>query len=105
MAKPLETSCPIAQCLKLLSGAWTSEIIWYLRDSERRFGDLKRDLGTVSPKVLSSRLRDLEKRGILTRKVLPTSPPTVEYSLTDLGYELQPVLKSMAKVGERLKRT
>ena len=72
---PAPQSCPLEASLKLLAGAWTPKILWYLRSEPRRFGDLKRDLGSISAKVLTTRLRELEKRGVLTRTVMPTSPP------------------------------
>lgn len=95
--------CPLEASLKLLAGAWTPQILWYLRTEPRRFGDLKRDLGAVSAKVLTTRLRELEKRGLVTRAVMPTSPPTVEYALTELGHRLNPILKSIADVGEEIR--
>src|SRR5688500_3901062 len=79
-----EAGCPLNDALQFLAGAWTTEVLWYLRPGPRRFGDLKRDLVRVSSKVLTARLRDLELRGVVQREVLPTSPPTVEYSLTNL---------------------
>ncbi len=63
---------------------------------------MKRDLGTISAKVLTTRLRELEKRGVVARKVLHTSPPTVEYSLTVLGLKLNPILSAIAEVGAEL---
>lgn len=100
---PCPGDCPLEACLKILAGAWTPKILWYLRLGPRRFGDLKRDLGTVSAKVLTTRLRELEREGVLLRKILPTSPPTVEYSLTETGKSIQPVLDSIVEVGKRLK--
>lgn len=97
--------CPLEECLKFLAGAWTTKILWYLRAEPRRFGDLKRDLAGVSSKVLSTRLRELEERGVLLRKVMPTSPPTVEYSLTLLGHKFAPVLAAIVEVGSELKKT
>jgi DNA-binding HxlR family transcriptional regulator len=88
-----------------MAGAWTAEVIWYLQNGPRRFGDLQRDLAQVSAKVLTSRLRELEERGVLERKVLPTSPVTVEYSLTALGKKMQPVLDAIADVGKQLRKT
>jgi len=101
---PPPEDCPLESCLKFLSGAWTHKIIWYLRAEPRRFGDLKRDLGGVSAKVLTTRLRELEESGVLTRTVIPTSPPTVEYALTTLGEKLKPVLDAIVEVGVQLKR-
>jgi len=78
-------------------------VIWYLRDGALRFGDLRRSLPGVSAKVLTTRLRELELRGVLSRRVLPSSPPSVEYELTLLGRYLLPVLESIASVGKRLR--
>lgn len=95
--------CPLRTCMAKLGGAWTPNIIWYLGAGARRFTELKADLGTVSAKVLTARLRRMEAQGIVRREVLPTSPPTVEYSLTDLGRELQPAIAAIVAVGNRLK--
>ncbi len=97
---PAPVGCPLESSLKLLAGAWTPQILWYLQIEPRRFGDLKRDLGHISAKVLTTRLKELEKRGVLSREVQPTSPPTVEYALTELGHKLNPILKSIAEVGK-----
>ena len=99
---PAPESCPLEGSLKLLAGAWTPKILWYLRLEPRRFGDLKRDLETISAKVLTTRLRELEKRGVVIRTVMPTSPPTVEYALTELGAKLNPVLDAIVEVGRQL---
>jgi DNA-binding HxlR family transcriptional regulator len=101
---PVPQECPLSASLKLLAGAWTPHILWYLKVEPRRFGDLKRDLGGVSAKVLTTRLRELEGRGVVERKVMPTSPPTVEYSLTDLGKRLNPILDTIAEVGKGLRK-
>lgn len=96
--------CPLEECLELLAGAWTPKVLWYLRDGPKRFGVLRRLLVGVSAKVLTTRLRELEERGLVRRAVQPTSPPSVEYSLTDLGLEIQPVLGAIADVGRKLQR-
>ncbi len=96
--------CPLEGCLSFLGGAWTTKILWYLRAEPRRFGDLKRDLGKISAKVLTTRLRELEERGIITRTVMPTSPPTVEYALTSFGMKFQPVLDAIVEVGSELQK-
>lgn len=101
---PPPSSCPLEGCLKFLAGAWTPKILWYLRAEPRRFGDLKRDLAGISAKVLTTRLRELEERGVVTRSVMPTSPPTVEYGLTALGHRFQPVLDAIVEVGNELER-
>lgn len=101
---PVPQECPLGASLKLLAGAWTPQILWYLKIEPRRFGDLKRDLGKVSAKVLTTRLRELEHRGVITRTVKHTSPPTVEYALSDLGKRLNPILDSIAEVGKGLRK-
>jgi len=101
---PAPEGCPLESSLKLLAGTWTLKIFWYLRAEPRRFGDLKRDLGRISAKVLTTRLREMEKRGLVTRSVMPTSPPTVEYALTELGKSLDPILEAMAEAGKKISR-
>ena len=94
--------CPMSKCMGLLGGLWTPELIWALSDGPRRFSEIQRSNAFISAKVLTTRLRDLEKRGVLTRSVMPTSPPTVEYALTPLGQDLLPAIRSIVEVGTRL---
>ena len=96
--------CPLTECMSLLGGAWTPNVVWYLSANDRRFSELRRDIPAISAKVLSARLRELESKGVITRSVMPTSPPSVEYSLTELGRELVPAISAIMKVGLRLKR-
>ncbi len=102
-APPPPPACPLTACMKLLGGAWTPNLIWYLSGGPRRFGELRADIPRISAKVLSARLRELEAKGAVVRVVAPTSPPSVEYALSDLGRELIPVIQSIVRVGERLK--
>ncbi|WNK01494.1 helix-turn-helix domain-containing protein [Thalassospiraceae bacterium LMO-JJ14] len=97
-------SCPLLECMQILGGAWTPNIIWNLRAGPRRFSELRSDIPLVSPKVLTTRLRELESWGVLERNVMPTSPPSVEYSLSDLGQRLVPAIDAIAEVGEELKK-
>ena len=97
-------ACPLMTCMAVLGGAWTPNIIWYLRAGPRRFSELRSDLATVSAKVLTSRLRELEAKGVVAREVKPTSPPSVEYALTELGQELVPAIEAIVSVGHRLKQ-
>ena len=101
---PPPADCPLEDCLKFLSGEWTHKILWYLREDPRRFGDLRRDLGGVSAKVLTTRLRELEQKGVVLRNVMPSSPPTVEYSITPFGRKFEPILMAIADVGEELRK-
>ena len=95
--------CPLANCMELLGGAWTPNIIWNLSGGPRRFNELRVDIPKVSAKVLTARLRALEAKGVVLREVKPTSPPSVEYSLTDLGVQLVPAINAIADVGHKLK--
>ena len=92
----------MSACMSLLGGVWTPEIIWNLSEGPRRFSELRRAMPTISAKVLSSRLKDLEDRGVLSRAVLPTTPPSVEYTLTELGKELIPAIRAIVEVGSKL---
>lgn len=96
-------SCPLSACLSIIGGQWTPNIIWFLSEQPRRFSELKDDIQGISPKVLTSRLRKLEADGIVLRTVMPTSPPTVEYALTELGKELKPAIEAIVRVGKKLK--
>jgi DNA-binding HxlR family transcriptional regulator len=89
-------------CMALLGGAWTMNLVWQLSGGPRRFGELIRDVPGISPKMLTARLRELEDKGVVERTVTPTSPPSVEYSLSEMGHELVPVIDSIVRVGTRL---
>ena len=97
------SECPLAACMSIIGGAWTPNVIWYLRAGPRRFSELRVDIPRISPKVLTTRLRQLEARGVLRRSVRPTSPPSVEYELTDLGGRLVLAIEAIATVGQELK--
>ena len=99
---PPPPGCPMSACMSLLGGVWTPEIIWNLSGGARRFSELRRAMPAISAKVLSGRLKDLGGRGVLSRSVLPTTPPSVEYGLTDLGSELVPAIRAIVAVGSRL---
>ena len=100
---PPPDECPLTECMAFLGGAWTPNILWYLRDGPRRFNELRRDIDGVSGKVLSQRLQRLQSDGIVTRTVMPTSPPTVDYELTDFGREILPAVDAIVDVGHRIK--
>ena len=93
-------ACPVETTLMLISDRWKILILRDLMNGTKRFGELKKSIGTVSQKVLTSQLRQMEANGLLTRKVYPEVPPRVEYTLTDLGYSLEPVLQAMRIWGE-----
>ncbi len=95
-------TCPLSEVLGLLRGAWAPNVVWSLSGEPRRFGELRHDLPRISARVLSARLRELESRGLVTRRVLHTSPPSAEYALTPLGRELLPAINALASVGQKL---
>lgn len=100
---PPPETCDLTECMAVIAGAWAPNVIWQLRAGPRRFSELRIDIPPVSAKVLSQRLRELESRGVVRREVRPTSPPSVEYSLTPMGEELLPALAAIVEVGHRLK--
>lgn len=100
---PPPNACPLSTCMAVLGGAWTPNIIWNLIGGPRRFSELRVDIPKVSAKVLTARLRVLEDKGVVAREVKPTSPPSVEYSLTDLGRQLVPAIEAIAAVGHKLR--
>jgi DNA-binding HxlR family transcriptional regulator len=103
-APPPLPGCPLTECMSLLGGAWTPNVIWYLSAGPRRFMELRTDMPAISAKVLSTRLRELQKKGVVTRSVMPTTPPSVEYALTELGKELIPAIAAIVDIGHKLKR-
>jgi DNA-binding HxlR family transcriptional regulator len=92
------SGCPMSKYTALLGGVWAPELLWSLSDGPRRFLELRRYIPVIPEKVLTARLRDLEKRGVLGRNMMPISPPTVDYELTTLGRELLPVIRSIVEV-------
>lgn len=95
--------CPLGDCMAVIGGAWAPNVIWYLNAGPRRFSELRQDIPDVSAKVLTQRLRELEERRVVLRRVVPTSPPSVEYELTELGREFLPAIEAIVQVGHRLK--
>ena len=99
-AKKELPACPVETTLTLISDKWKVLILRDLLPGTKRFGELKKSLGKVSQKVLTAQLRDMEKNGLLVRTVYAEVPPRVEYSLTDLGKSLKPILNAMWNWGE-----
>ena len=96
-------ACPVETTLTLISDKWKVLIIRDLLPGTKRFGELKKSIGSVSQKVLTSQLRQMEESGLLVRTVFPEVPPRVEYTLTELGQSLKPVLDAMWNWGEEYK--
>lgn len=96
-------ACPVETTLTLIGDKWKVLILRDLMTGTKRFGELKKSIGSVSQKVLTAQLRDMEESGLLTRKVYAEVPPRVEYSLTELGQSLRPILNAMWSWGEEYK--
>ena len=93
-------ACPVETTLMIIGDKWKVLILRDLMEGTKRFGELKKSIGSVSQKVLTSQLRDMEGKGLLTRKVYAQVPPRVEYTLTETGYSLKPILNAMQVWGE-----
>ena len=96
-------ACPVETTLTLISDKWKVLILRDLMNGTMRFGELRKSIGQVSQKVLTAQLRQMEGSGLLTRTVYPEVPPRVEYTLTDLGRSLKPILDAMWVWGEEYK--
>ena len=92
-------ACPVETTLMLISDRWKVLIIRDLLGGTKRFSELKKSIGSISQKVLTANLRSMEASGLLTRTIYPEVPPRVEYTLTETGYSLKPVLDSMVTWG------
>ena len=91
--------CPVELTAKLIGDKWKLMILRDLMNGTKRFGELKKSLGTISQKVLTTQLRDMEEKGLVNRTVYAEVPPKVEYSLTETGQSLKPVLDAMIHWG------
>jgi DNA-binding HxlR family transcriptional regulator len=93
--------CPVDLTLSIIGGRWKSLVFWNLRNGTKRFGEIKKILVGINDKMLAQVLRELEKSGVVSRKVYEVIPPKVEYSLTDEGKKLLPVMQLMSDWGEK----
>lgn len=98
-AQDCNAECPVARAARVLDGKWTTLVVRELLSGAKGFAQLQRGVGTVSPRLLTARLRLLEDEGVLTRTVHPTQPPTTEYALTAHGRQLQSLIEAMAAFG------
>ena len=97
-------ACPVETTLMLISDRWKVLIIRDLLEGTKRFGELRKSVGTISQKVLTAKLRSMEESGLLTRKIYPEVPPRVEYTLTETGLSLKLVLDAMFSWGAEYKK-
>lgn len=101
LLKLQDDSCPIVETIKTLAGKWNLITIRYLLEGPKRFNELKRNIGNINSKTLSVSLKHLMREGLAERRVIETSPISVEYCLTDKGKELTDALQAMAKWGNK----
>jgi len=101
-----EQACPIGPVVDIVFSRWTTPVLWALNEFGRqRFVELERRIGTITPKVLTQRLRQLERDGLVTRTYYPEVPPRVEYEISELGCSLAPLFATLARwAGENLPR-
>lgn len=97
-------ACSVETTLMLIGDKWKVLILRDLMSGTKRFGELKKSIGSISQKVLTSQLRDMEEKGLVLRTVYAEVPPRVEYTLTETGYSLKPVLNAMWQWGEDYKK-
>jgi len=96
-----EYYCTVELTLQVIGGKWKPIILWYLfTDGTRRFGELKKAMPNITQKMLTQQLRELEADGLVHREVYPQVPPKVEYSLTELGNSVMPVMRTMCEWGQ-----
>jgi DNA-binding HxlR family transcriptional regulator len=95
--------CPVEATLSIIGDKWKILILRDLIDGTKRFGELKKSIGSISQKVLTQQLRDMEEDGLVDRKAYAEIPPRVEYSLTETGNSLKPILDSMFLWGQQYK--
>jgi len=93
--------CPVEATLDVIGGKWKATILYKLMQEPKRFSDLKRQLPTITQRMLTLQLRELEEDGIVHREIYQQIPPKVEYSLTDFGKTLEPILLAMLKWGDQ----
>ena len=98
---PVDETCPVCRTAEVVCGKWTLLLVRDLAEGRSRFCELERSLAGISPRTLSLRLRALEEEGIVERHTYPEVPPRVEYSLTDKGRALLPIVEGMRSYGTR----
>lgn len=96
-------ACPVEMTLQLIGNKWKILILRDLLDGTKRFGELKKSVGSISQKVLTQNLREMEASGLVIRKIYAEVPPRVDYTLTETGYSLKPILDSMVEWGTSYK--
>lgn len=91
----INKNCPVSATIRLIGGKYKALLLWHLTNQTLRFSGLRKMVPEATPKMLTQQLRELEDDGLITRKIYPVVPPKVEYSLTERGRSLFPILKAM----------
>ncbi len=91
--------CPVEAALEMIGGKWKGVALFHLLEKTKRYSELKRDVGNVTQRMLTKQLRELEADGLVVRKVYPVVPPHVEYSLSEKGRSLAPILQALRDWG------
>ena len=99
LAAACDDECPVRLAAELVGHKWTTLIVRDLLSGKKRYSELQRSIGGISPRMLAARLKALEAAGLLTRTVFPTVPPTTEYALTPLGFRLESLIGALAEFG------
>ena len=97
-----QPDCPVAAAAAVLDGKWTTLIFRELLGGTRRYSELQRGLNGVSPRMLATRLTELEGHGLIAKTIYPTVPPKTEYALTEKGRAVEPVIAALARFGQSL---
>ena len=97
--------CPVEATLELIGGKYKALILWHLAENNLRFSELRKVIASATPKMLTQQLRELEAQSLIHREVFPVIPPKVEYSLTDLGKSMMPLLTAMRDWGANYLRS
>lgn len=101
----IKNNCPVEATLDLIGGKYKALILWHLSDGTLRFSELRRRISKATPKMLTQQLRELEEQALIHREVYPVIPPKVEYSLTETGQSLMPILVAMRDWGAAFLRS
>ena len=101
----MNDNCPVEATLELIGGKYKALILWHLSDGKLRFSELRKRLKNATPKMLTQQLRELEMQQLIHREVFPVIPPKVEYSLTETGKSLMPILVAMRDWGANYLRS
>ncbi|UFJ39993.1 winged helix-turn-helix transcriptional regulator [Brevibacillus humidisoli] len=102
---PNDEACPVETTLDVIGGKWKGVLLYYLLDGKKRFNEFRRICPGITQRMLTLQLRELEQDGVIHREVYHQVPPKVEYSLTDFGRTLEPIILEMKKWGEMYKKT